>query len=177
MMTTKTTRRPAPARAPAPKPSTPQSEGSPSSEIGAADESADAASRSKDKAALSLKPARQLHLHRSVLERTLVPNVVVPSHHEEQHIVACPGSLQQAARYASRAGANAPIAVAPCAFTDSTATVCKRRGVAPVETHASNVGIVRVAGARWLVFTDAGSVVAPDVLSALAPRRLFGRCA
>ena len=160
MTTTKTMRRHAPARVPNPKPSTLQRKASPPIEMGGKDESACAASRSKDQAALSRKPARQLHLGHAVLKRTPVRSVVVPSYHEEQHIVACLGSLQQTAPYASSEG-----------------LVCKRRGVAPVAMRASNVGIARAADARWLVFTDAGSVVAPGVFFPLALRRLFGRCA
>ena len=160
MTTTKTMGRHAPARVPAPKPSTLQSEASPPIEMGGEDESACAASRSKDQAALSRKPARQLHLGHAVLKRAPVRSVVVPSHHEENHIVPCPGSLQQAAPCAPQAG-----------------LVCKRRGVDPVAARASIVGIARTADARWLVFPDAGLVTAPGVLSALALRRSFGRYA
>ena len=160
MRTTTTTRRTALGRASALKQITPQSEGSPPSEMRAGNKSAGAASRFKSKVALSRKPARQLHFGHAVLKRTLVPCVVVLSHCIKQHVVACLEPLLQAARCASQAG-----------------VICKRRGVTPVKTRASNVGIARAADARWLVFTDAGSVAAPGVLSALALCRLFGRCA
>ena len=56
---------------------------------------------------------------------------------------------------------------------DGTRSVVEARGVACVEVAARNVGVARAAGAsalvargaRWLAFTDADSVVAPDWLA------------
>jgi len=100
--------------------------------------------------------------------------IVVPAHDEEQHIEACVQSLQAAASHAPLGGEAVLIVVVLDDCSDRTAEICNRLGVASVETLARNVGVARgegarfalAAGARWLAFTDADSVVAPDWLAA-----------
>lgn len=100
--------------------------------------------------------------------------VVVPAHDEEEHIEACLQSLRVASRHRSLGGEKVMIVVVLDACTDGTAAVARLLGATVVETDARNVGIARsvgadvalAAGARWLAFTDADSVVAPEWLSA-----------
>ena len=111
-------------------------------------------------------------------------SVVVPAHDEEEHIAACLESLRAASRYPSLGGEEVLIVVALDACTDGTAEVSRRLGATVIETKARNVGIARgvganlalSAGARWLAFTDADSVVAPDWLSAQLMQRADAVC-
>lgn len=100
--------------------------------------------------------------------------VVVPAHEEEEHIGACLDSLRAASRHPSLGGEEVLIVVALDSCTDGTEAVSRRLGATVVSTDAHNVGVARAigagialaAGARWLAFTDADSVVAPDWLAA-----------
>jgi len=100
--------------------------------------------------------------------------VVVPAHNEEQRIAACLRSLKTAASYVGLAGEPVEIVVALDACSDATADIVLGFDVSVVTIDARNVGIARAcgaevalaAGARWLAFTDADTVVAPDWLHA-----------
>lgn len=110
--------------------------------------------------------------------------VVVPAHDEEEHIEVCLASLRVAACHPSLGGEEVMIIVALDACSDDTAGVALRLGATVVNTNARNVGIARAigadvalaAGARWLAFTDADSVVAPDWLSAQLIQRTDAVC-
>ena len=60
------------------------------------------------------------------------------------------------------------------ACADRTGYLARSLGVKTIDVHSTNVGVTRqvgaelalAAGARWLAFTDADTVVAPDWLSA-----------
>lgn len=100
--------------------------------------------------------------------------VVVPAHDEEDHIGACLASLRVAANCPRLNGEPVIIIVGLDACSDQTGDIARSLGAATVAVEARNVGIARAtaaqhaieAGARWLAFTDADSIVAPDWLSA-----------
>ena len=99
--------------------------------------------------------------------------VVVPAHNEEDHIGACLASVHAAARCAQLDGEPVVVVVALDACSDATERIAREWGASVVVVEARNVGIARAsgalraltAGARWLAFTDADSVVAPDWLA------------
>lgn len=111
-------------------------------------------------------------------------SVVVPAHDEERLIGACLQSLQAASRHPSLHGEEVLIVAALDACTDGTRDICRSLDVAVVETAARNVGIARArgaefalaAGARWLAFTDADSVVSGDWLVAQLGQRADAVC-
>ena len=100
--------------------------------------------------------------------------VVVPAHNEEARIAACVRSLKLAAACPGLRGEAVEIVVTLDACDDRTADIVQDLDVSIVRIDARNVGIARscgaevalAAGARWLAFTDADSVVAPDWLVA-----------
>lgn len=100
--------------------------------------------------------------------------IVVPAHDEEERIAACVRSLRHAAAHPGLAGEPVEIIVALDACQDQTGALARQLGARTVELSARNVGLARQAGAkvaltcgaRWLAFTDADSVVAPDWLAA-----------
>jgi glycosyltransferase involved in cell wall biosynthesis len=110
--------------------------------------------------------------------------VVVPACNEEEHIGACLRSLRIAARCPRLNDEKVLIVVALDACTDHTARIARSWGTAVVSVNSRNVGIARAcgarhaldAGARWLAFTDADSVVAPDWLSAQLAQRSDAVC-
>lgn len=110
--------------------------------------------------------------------------VVVPAHDEQEHIEACLESLHVASRHPFLGVEEVLIVVALDACTDGTAAISQRLGARLVKTSARNVGIARgigadlalACGARWLAFTDADSVVAPDWLSAQLIQRTDAVC-
>ncbi len=110
--------------------------------------------------------------------------VVVPAHNEEEHVEACLVSLLDAARNPALDGEGVLIVVALDACSDATEFVSRRLGATVVKTNARNVGIARAiganvalaAGARWLAFTDADSVVASDWLAAQLLQRTDAVC-
>jgi glycosyltransferase involved in cell wall biosynthesis len=95
--------------------------------------------------------------------------VVVPAHDEEDHIAACLEALQTAARCDRLLGEAVMVVVALDACTDATADIARAHGAACAVVNDRNVGIARArgaelalaAGARWLAFTDADTVVSP----------------
>ena len=110
--------------------------------------------------------------------------VVVPAHNEEAHIGACLHSLRMASRCPRLNGEKVLIVVALDACTDQTERIARSWGATTVSVGARNVGIARAcgarhaldAGARWLAFTDADSVVGPDWLSAQLAQRSDAVC-
>jgi glycosyltransferase involved in cell wall biosynthesis len=110
--------------------------------------------------------------------------VVVPAHDEEQHIGDCLQALRMATRCPQLNGEKVLIVVALDACTDQTERIARSWGAATIVVDARNVGIARArgakhaldAGARWLAFTDADSIVAPDWLSAQLAQRSDAVC-
>lgn len=98
--------------------------------------------------------------------------VIVPAHDEEQHIAACLQSVHCAAAHADLRGEPVLTVVVLDTCTDRTAELARDCGATTVSVDARNVGRARAAGARlaldagarWLAFTDADTVVAPDWL-------------
>ncbi len=111
-----------------------------------------------------------LPVHRKII----VIGIIVPAHNEEERIVACLQSLVIAATQPALAGEEVTLIVVLDSCTDSTGALAHSMGVKTIAVHARNVGLARqegaraaiAAGARWLAFTDADSVVAPDWLNA-----------
>ncbi len=99
--------------------------------------------------------------------------VVVPAHDEDGHIAACLRSVRRAARSPRLHGETVLVVVALDACTDGTGRIAERMGAVTVVVDARNVGLARARGAdlvlaegaRWLAFTDADTVVAPDWLA------------
>ena len=93
--------------------------------------------------------------------------IIVPAHNEEACIDACLESLLEAAAHPGLAGERVDITVVLDACTDATAHRADRAGVKTITTDKRNVGHARqlgadmalAAGARWLAFTDADTVV------------------
>jgi glycosyltransferase involved in cell wall biosynthesis len=99
--------------------------------------------------------------------------VVVPAHNEEDCLEACLDSLRQASFSPQLQGEPVMIVVALDSCTDASESIARRCGARVVSVQGHNVGVARAAGAeialkagaRWLAFTDADSVVAQDWLS------------
>ena len=99
--------------------------------------------------------------------------VVVPAHNEAEHIGECLASLERAAQCARLCGEPVLRLVVLDDCSDATGPIARRAGAAVLAVQAQNVGAARAAGAelalargaRWLAFTDADSVVAPDWLA------------
>jgi glycosyltransferase involved in cell wall biosynthesis len=98
--------------------------------------------------------------------------VVIPAHNEAEHLGACLGSLVLAALSPDLLLESVMVVVVLDDCSDSTLAVASAFGVTTLEVQARNVGVARAlgaqhcldAGARWLAFTDADTVVAEDWL-------------
>lgn len=99
--------------------------------------------------------------------------VIVPAHNEETCIAACLASVRRAAGCTGLAGEPVLLVVVLDDCTDQTGVIARAMGATTVALDAGNVGMARArgaqlaldAGARWLAFTDADSLVAADWLS------------
>jgi glycosyltransferase involved in cell wall biosynthesis len=99
--------------------------------------------------------------------------VVVPAHDEEAHIAACLQSLTVAARCPRLGGEEVRVVVVLDSCSDATEAIARSLGASTLTVQAKNVGLARAqgaelalsAGARWLAFTDADSVVGPGWIS------------
>lgn len=93
--------------------------------------------------------------------------IIVPAHNEEDCIGPCVTALIKAAAHPALNGEAVDITVVLDACDDGTARRAQRLKVDTVSTSARNVGHARalgaqsalVAGARWLAFTDADTLV------------------
>ncbi|MGY8904289.1 MAG: glycosyltransferase [Burkholderiales bacterium] len=100
--------------------------------------------------------------------------VVVPAHNEQAHLGACMASLKAASQHWRLNQEPVMLVVVLDACNDASELVARAAGATCVQVDARNVGVARAvgaqlaldAGARWLSFTDADSVVAPDWLVA-----------
>ena len=98
--------------------------------------------------------------------------VVIPAHNEARYIRRCLTAIQQAASSPYLHGEPVKIIVVLDDCSDATGAVAQSLGVDTLAVTARNVGIARAvgaqqcvnAGARWLAFTDADTVVADDWL-------------
>lgn len=99
---------------------------------------------------------------------------IVPACNEEDTIGACLRSLATASRCPRLAGETTLLVVALDTCTDATEQIARSVGAAVTVLQGRNVGMARsagarlalAAGARWLSFTDADSMVAPSWFSA-----------
>lgn len=99
--------------------------------------------------------------------------VVIPAHNEERHISACLSSVLFAAEHPALAGQSVSIVVVLDDCSDQTNQIVSALGVARIEVASQNVGKARAtgaehllaAGANWLAFTDADTVVPHDWLA------------
>lgn len=100
--------------------------------------------------------------------------IVIPAHNEEQLLDGCLSAARTAATHPALLGEPVRIMVVLDACTDASAAVAHRHPVECGYVDAMNVGHARArgaqhmlaAGARWLAFTDADTLVAPDWLTA-----------
>ena len=98
--------------------------------------------------------------------------VIVPANNEEAVIGMCLRSVALAAGSPCLHGEPVLVIVVLDTCTDDTAGAAAQAGALLISVQARNVGIARDAGAqlalslgaRWLAFTDADTVVAPDWL-------------
>jgi glycosyltransferase involved in cell wall biosynthesis len=98
---------------------------------------------------------------------------IVPAHNEVEHIGACVSSLRGAARNPRLNGEEVMVIVVADDCTDATGDMARLSGAVVLSVQARNVGSARAAGAkfaldagaRWLSFTDADSVVGADWLA------------
>lgn len=98
--------------------------------------------------------------------------IVIPAHNESAHIEACVSAALRSANHAHRLGEAARVIVVADHCTDNTAQLAAQSGAQVLRIDARNVGVARAAGAacaleagaRWLAFTDADSLVAEDWL-------------
>lgn len=98
--------------------------------------------------------------------------VIVPANNEEATIGVCLSSVEKAARCPGLQGETVLVIVVLDACTDNTAGIAVQSGALLISVQARNVGLARAEGARlalslgarWLAFTDADTVVAPDWL-------------
>lgn len=98
--------------------------------------------------------------------------VIVPANNEEDAIGRCLRSVSMAASWPGLRGETVLVIVVLDACTDATALIATEAGALLVSLEARNVGKARAEGAklalsmgaRWLAFTDADTVVAPDWL-------------
>ena len=99
--------------------------------------------------------------------------VVIPAHNEEHHITACLTSILFAAEHPALTGQPVSVVVVLDDCSDQTEQVVSAHGVGLITVSFQNVGKARAtgaehllaAGAKWLAFTDADTVVPYDWLA------------
>lgn len=99
---------------------------------------------------------------------------IIPAHNEEEWAGACVASVQAAAMAPELNGEPVMAVVVADSCSDGTVGIVSALGAIAVTVNFRNVGLARAAGAatalaagaRWLAFTDADTVVAPDWLAA-----------
>ncbi len=121
---------------------------------------------------MSIPPA--LNRSRKPAARTPVTHVavIVPAHDERTMIDPCLAAVGRAAVFARDQGLTVSTVVVCDACTDDTADVAARRGATIIAVRERNVGRARAvgaeaglaAGADWLAFTDADTIVSPTWL-------------
>ncbi len=103
--------------------------------------------------------------------------VVIPVHNEEAHLRACLLSVRRAMVHPGLLGEEVRVVAVLDACSDGSAAIAHEMhvdtGIGVLAIQARNVGLARAAGAaalleagaRWLAFTDADSLVAPAWLA------------
>ncbi len=100
--------------------------------------------------------------------------VVIPAHNEAELVRACLVSVQAAATAPELHGEPLLVVVVADSCCDGTASIAETAGAIAIAVNFQNVGKARAvgaaraldAGARWLAFTDAETVVSHDWLVA-----------
>ena len=100
--------------------------------------------------------------------------IVIPAHNEQRYLADCLASILTAATHPGLGGEPVRILLVLDACTDGSEAIAAAMGVATLPISVRNVGCARAAGAdhllaagaRWLAFTDADTVVSPDWLIA-----------
>ncbi len=98
--------------------------------------------------------------------------IVIPAHNEEACIGAAVSAANTAARHPGLLGEDVRVLVVLDDCSDETAQAARAAGAQTLKAHTRNVGAARAAGAeallnagaRWLAFTDADSIVCPNWL-------------
>jgi glycosyltransferase involved in cell wall biosynthesis len=98
--------------------------------------------------------------------------VVIPAHNEEQHIAEALSAIRHAAHHPGLMGEPVQVLVVLDSCSDATETIAAAHGVQTMAVAVRNVGSARAvgaahlvqAGARWLAFTDADTIVSPEWL-------------
>lgn len=98
--------------------------------------------------------------------------VCIPAHDEEDDIERCLASVTSAAQHAGLSGEPVEVVVVLDACTDRTAQRASAWPATQIVTTFRNVGLARAmgaqyllqAGARWLAFTDADTIVSDSWL-------------
>ena len=100
--------------------------------------------------------------------------IVIPAHNEAQHIGANVQAAMRAAAHPDLGGEPVQVLVVLDSCDDATGTIAEQHGARTLPLDVRNVGAARAAGAqvllaagaRWLAFTDADTIVSPDWLVA-----------
>lgn len=98
--------------------------------------------------------------------------IVIPAHNEGAHIGATLEAVMRTANHPELAGETIIVVVVLDSCSDATGAIANQYGVLTLSLAARNVGLARAAGAdllmdagaRWLAFTDADTIVSPDWL-------------
>jgi len=98
--------------------------------------------------------------------------VVIPAHNEEQHIDAALAAIHIAALHPALGGEPVLVQVVLDSCSDGTERIAAAHGFQTMTLSVRNVGQARAAGAarlleagaRWLAFTDADTIVSPEWL-------------
>ncbi len=105
--------------------------------------------------------------------------VIVLAHNNEAHLAACLRAVREASRRRRLGGEVVLRLVVLDSCTDGSAAIARACGVHTLPLQVGNPDAARALGAqwasergaRWVAFTDADSVVAPDWLSAQLARQ------
>jgi len=110
--------------------------------------------------------------------------VIIPAHNEVDLLPHALAAVAKAARHRALRREAVMVVVALDGCTDGSEQVARQAGAQTVCTPGGNVGAARAAGAelalaagaRWLAFTDADTVVQPDWLVAQLALRSDAAC-
>jgi glycosyltransferase involved in cell wall biosynthesis len=102
-----------------------------------------------------------------------VIGVAIPVHNEEKYLRACLCAIQAAAAHAALGGEEVRVAVVLDDCSDASHAIAAAFAVDVIVQSARNVGMARAAGAehllnagaRWLAFTDADTIVSDNWLA------------
>jgi glycosyltransferase involved in cell wall biosynthesis len=100
--------------------------------------------------------------------------VIIPVHNEEAVLPACLHAVARSMLHSGLKSEDAATIVVLDCCTDQSSVIAQRLGAQVINVDARNVGFARragaelalKAGARWLAFTDADTLVSPPWLAA-----------